>query len=123
VIARALGLRCGRATLRDHDGVARCYFKDDGSMGTVIALLAGRASSEVILGRSSRWGCSDDNDRASYLLTADRDLREARIAYSLCLGHAKCLIRHHRGAVERVALALLDQGTLSGAEIDKLMTA
>jgi hypothetical protein len=48
---------------------------------------------------------------------------EVPIAYWQCLGHAKCLIRQHRLAVERVARALLERETLSGAEIDKLMTA
>jgi hypothetical protein len=84
-------------------------------------LLAGRASSEVILGRSSRWGCSFDADRAGHLLmAAGRDLPAAKVAFHECLGHAKCLIRFHRGAVERVARALLAKGALSGTEIDRL---
>jgi ATP-dependent Zn protease len=118
-VCRLVGLRGGGATIRDGD--AHACWKGDGSIADVIACLAGRAASEVILGRSSRWGCSYDNDRAGYLLTAERDLREARIAYWQCLGHAKCLIRHHRAVVERVALALLERETLSGAEIDQLM--
>jgi hypothetical protein len=135
VIARALGIPAGRATMCDHDGVARCYFKDDGSTGNVIAILAGRAATQVILGYASDFGCSFDDGKAANLLMADgRDLREARIAFHECLGHAKCLIRClHRPAVERVARALLAKGDvarallakgeLSGAEIDKLMTA
>jgi ATP-dependent Zn protease len=41
----------------------------------------------------------------------------------LTLADARALIRKHRAAVERVARALLERETLSGAEIDKLMTA
>jgi hypothetical protein len=123
VVARALGLPSGRVTMFDHDGNARCYFRDDGSIGYVLAVLAGRAATEGILGYATAAGCSfDDGLAANRLMAAGRDLPAAKIAFHDCLGHAKCLIRClHRPAVERVARALLERETLSGAEIDRLM--
>jgi ATP-dependent Zn protease len=124
VIARALGLKCGRATMCDHDGVARAYFKTSGhGINGVIALLAGRAATEVILGFASDHGCSVDDAEAMELLIADgiRVPWYARRVRQQCLDQARELIRQHRPAVEAVANALLERETLSGAEIDQLM--
>jgi ATP-dependent Zn protease len=124
VIARALALPAGKATLRDHDGVARAYFNNDGSNGYILAVLAGRAATQVIIGYATASGCTFDDARAANLLMAGgRDLASARIAFHQHLADAKGLIRFHRRAVERVARALLERETLSGREIDKLMTA
>jgi hypothetical protein len=77
-----------------------------------------------ILGYATSSGCTfDDQWAANRLMAGGRDLASAKIAFHRCLGDARFLIRAHRGAVERVARALLDRETLSGAEIDKLMTA
>jgi ATP-dependent Zn protease len=121
VIARVLGLRSGRATLCDHDGVARAYFADDGSVDNVLAVLAGRAATEVILGYASDYGCSIDDDQALALLKAHgREPWYAKIVQRQCLDDARALIRRHRGAVERVADALLAKETLTAREIDAL---
>jgi ATP-dependent Zn protease len=117
VIARVVGLRSGRATLSDHDGVARAYFADDGSLNNVVAVLAGRAATEVILGRASDYDCSIDDDIAKRMLAA-----KGFVGFGMRtkLYDARALIRQHRAAVERVARALLVRGTLSGDEIDAL---
>jgi hypothetical protein len=108
--------------MRDHDGVARCYFHDDGSTNNVIAILAGRAATEVILGHASNFGCSFDDAKAMrLLLSAYGDRWYARCVRRDLLADAHSLIDENRGAVERVARALPERGTLSGAEIDRLI--
>jgi hypothetical protein len=89
----------------------------------VLAVLAGRAATEVILGHASDHGCSTHDDHAMRLLMADgfREPWYAKIVRGKCLAQARDLIRRHRGAVEAVANALLEPETLSGAEIDQLM--
>jgi hypothetical protein len=125
VVARVLGLSAGRATLCDHDGVARAYFSNGGGIASVLAILAGRAATEVLLRCADDYGCSGDDAKALELLMAggfiEREPRYARIVRRQCLDDAKCLIRKHRAAVERVAGNLLLNGTLSAGEIDRLM--
>jgi hypothetical protein len=116
VIARVLGLKAGRATLRDFDGVARSYFADH-----PVAVLAGRAATEVLLGYASDDGCSRDDAKARWLLTTENGHIERELRYARTLRQARKLIRAHRGAVERVAQELLDRVTLSASEIDRLM--
>ena len=124
VIARVLGLPAGTATLCDHDGVARSYFRDDGSIANVLAVLAGRAASMELLGRACDYGCSIDDAFALRLLEAQgREPWYAKIVRRQVLADTRALIRRHRAAVERVARALLERETLTAAEIDKLMTA
>jgi hypothetical protein len=123
VIARVLGLKTGRATICDFDGVARSYFEDDGSIDNVLAVLAGRAAAEVILGRADDCGCSVDDDQALALLMAPgfREPWYAKRVRQQCLDQARDLIRKHRRAVEAVANALLERETLTAGEIDRLM--
>jgi hypothetical protein len=116
VIARVLGLKAGRATLCDFDGVARSYFEDN-----VIAVLAGRAATEELLGYASDDGCSVDDATAVRLLTAENRYMYATALRQHRLVQAHKLIRAHAGAVERVARELLARVTLSGEEIDRLI--
>ena len=115
VLARALGLRSGRATLRDHDGGARAYFIPGDSIDGVLAVLGGRAASLELLGVADEFG----------LLMADKFVQRepwyARIVRRQLIAQARDLVRKHRDAVERVADALLDRGTLTGREIDRLV--
>jgi ATP-dependent Zn protease len=124
VVARALGVRSGRATLCDHDGVARSYFSDDEGIASVMAILAGRAATLEILGRADDEGCSLDDAQALRLIEAD-GFRERFFAFDVrpqaLLAHARELVRQHRRAVEAVANALLAKETLSAAEINQLM--
>jgi hypothetical protein len=48
VLARVLGLRAGRATIRDSDGRAKSYFSPGDSIDGVLAALAGRAATEEL---------------------------------------------------------------------------
>jgi ATP-dependent Zn protease len=113
VISRLVGLPSGTATLCDHDGVARSYVQDDGGTKSALVALAGRAATEVILGTDG--GCGLDDAKAINLLNGNSYARGSLLA------QARELIRQHCAAVERVAHVLLDRGTLSGAEIDRLM--
>jgi hypothetical protein len=124
VIARLVGLRGGRATLRDSDGSGRSYSEDDGGLKTVLTALGGRAASECLLGHASDPGCAVDDDKSAALLKrngfADSlafDVRQALLA------DAHALIRRHAGTVALVALNLLAKETLTASEIDALMEA
>jgi ATP-dependent Zn protease len=124
VLARVLGLRSGRATLRDHDGRARAYLNPGDSIDGVLAVLGGRAATEELLGYADDFGCSTDDRRALALLMApgiiEREPWYAKIVRRQLTAQARDLVRRHRGAIERVAHALLARGTLTGAEIDRL---
>ena len=124
VIARVVGLKSGEAVITDRDGYA--HWKADNSIRHVITLLAGRAASDVILGRTTESGYAGDNEKIMRLLEAD-GFRERFFAFDVSrdalLAHARALIRKHRDAVERVARALLERETLTARKIDKLMTA
>jgi hypothetical protein len=90
VIARVLGLRAGGAALCDHDGVARAYFADDGSIENVLAVLACRAATEVLLGYASDSGCSVDDSQALALLEAGgREPWYAKVARRQVLGEQR----------------------------------
>jgi hypothetical protein len=124
VISRVVGLVSGYATISD--GNPRSYCRDDWGIRTVLTALAGRAAALELMGFASDEGCSADDRKALALIEAD-GFRERFFAFDVrresLLADARALIRKHRSAVERVALALLERETLSGAEIDKLMTA
>jgi ATP-dependent Zn protease len=125
VIARIVGLIGDRATIVPK-GTARgkAWWRDDDGIKSVLACLAGRAATEVILGYASDEGCSSDDVEAMRLIQAPGWRREewyCRKVYDDLLEQARKLIRQNRGAVERVAHALLDRGVLSAAEIDVLM--
>jgi hypothetical protein len=89
---------------------------------TTIAVLAGRAATEELLGYASDEGCSVDDAQAIALLMApglvEREPWYAQGRAPIVARPGRGLIRKHRAAVECVARELLDRGTLSGAEID-----
>jgi len=144
VIGRVLTHPCGGATIvRDHvageaghaiaaDPWACIYQwemrgKVRGSASAVwhariISFMAG-AEGELLLLGATRGGNGDGDDRYQIDLMANElDLepadwirREARLR-----AITRALIRRHRARVERVAEALLDQGTLGGEAIDSL---
>ena len=121
-VARLRGGRSGRATLCDHDGGARAYFSDGEGIMSVMAILAGRAAAEVILGRADDYGCSIDDATAKRLFLADGSRERFYPGFRQgLLKQARALIRQHRAEVVAVANALLERETLSGAEIDQLM--
>jgi hypothetical protein len=111
VLARVLGLKAGRATIRDHDGRARARLDPGDRIDGVLAVLGGRAATEELLGVADDFGCSGDDARALEWLPALSSANRG----------TRALVRKHRDAVERVARELLERGTLSGREIDQLI--
>jgi hypothetical protein len=89
---------------------------------TVLTALGGRAAEEIFFGSASDLGCKLDDEKVTRLIEAD-GFRERFFAFDLrrdaLLAHTRKLIGRNRDAVERVALALLDRETLSGAEIPR----
>ena len=149
VIGRVLGLTCGHASIspaartatrpyeaghakiRDPwltiwDWEQRERYRDarQAFRGTIIANMAG-AEAEVEFFGQCRRGDGDDRHKISLLMDsryaeipADNwDRYEARLR-----AHTRRLVRRHRDAIERVAAALLDRGTLQPDEIDELLT-
>jgi hypothetical protein len=121
VISRVVRLPSGYTTIRD--GNPRSWCLDDGDLRSILTCLAGRAATQVILGCADDHGCSIDDAKALRLLLADglRSPWRARYMRNYLLDDSRLLIRQHRRAVEAVADALLERGTLSGAEIDQMM--
>ena len=141
VIGRALGLVCGHVTIvqdGDSSGHAliddpyaiqyqwecRGKFRDLGSVfrGRIIALQAG-AEAEREFGFTPK---GDFHDKAEIARMLDvrwlpepdgTDRYEARLR-----SRARGLVRRHKAKIERVALALLKQGTLSPDEVEDLTT-
>jgi hypothetical protein len=124
VVSRVLGLRSGRATLRDGDGHGRSYSAHDGGLKAVLVALAGRAATEVLLGYASDPGCSVDDDRATRLVEANGFGWDRCFAFDVrqcLLADTHKLVRKHRAKIALVALGLLARGSLSGDEIDRLI--
>jgi ATP-dependent Zn protease len=119
VIARVLRFPVRGATIRAWHGGGRAWLDaDDGSNAAIIVTLAGRAATEVILGRADDFGCSTDDAPARRML---RTKGYVGFGMAIKLYDARLLIREHRRAVEAVANALLARETLTGAEIDLLI--
>jgi ATP-dependent Zn protease len=125
VIARVVGLIGDRATIVPK-GTARgkAWWADDSGIKSVLACLAGRAATEVILGYASDEGCSRDDAEAMALIRTPDWRREewyCRKVRDDLLAQARKLIRQNRGAVEAVAHYLIERGELTGDEIDRLI--
>jgi ATP-dependent Zn protease len=127
VISRVVGLVASKATIVARGNIkgTACWKNDDG-IKSVLACLAGRAATEVILGHATDEGCQGDDEQAMRLLTIgnghiEREDWYARKVRDDLLRECRKLVRQHRGAVEAVANAMLDRETLSGWEIDRII--
>jgi ATP-dependent Zn protease len=127
VIARVVGLAGSKATIAPRGNImGTAWWKNDDGVKSVLAILAGRAATEVILGHATDEGCEGDDETVMKLLTTDNGhiLREEWYARKIrddLLRECRKLIRQHRGAIEAVAHELLDRETLSGWEIDEIV--
>jgi hypothetical protein len=118
VVARALALRCGGASIAD--GRGRADYQDDeaeaGSIATIIAHMSGAAAERVLLG-SIADGIAGDREQIVSLFDA-RGLTQVqadRLWRTAC-----ALVRAHEAAIRRVAVELQRRRSLSGAEIDQI---
>jgi hypothetical protein len=91
----------------------------------VLALVAGRAGTDVLLGWSTDSGSEIDDQQAIQWLMADgrRSEWQAELARRSLLIDCRMLVSQYRAEIEAVAKALLERENLSGAEIDELMRA
>jgi hypothetical protein len=121
VIARALALRCGAATMAD--GRGRADYQDDeaedGSIATIVAHMAGAAAEYVLTGRIAN-GLASDQEQVTSLCDA-RDMTQD--AVDRLWSTACALVRANETAIRVVAVALQRRGELSGREIDALLTS
>ena len=92
-------------------------FPVDCGVASVIALMAGSVGEEIILGGYSLGGRGDWAQASEWLeyLGYDDDGAAALWDYTASL------MAGHRGAIMRLARALMDARSLSGDEIDALL--
>jgi ATP-dependent Zn protease len=126
VISRVVGLIGGRATVVPHGTAGgRAWYRDDDGVKLILAALAGRAATEVILGRADEFGCSTDDAEVWRLLTTSPYIeREGWYAKQIrreLLCECRRLCRQHRAAIEAVAHELLAREMLSGWQIDQIV--
>jgi ATP-dependent Zn protease len=144
VIGRALGLPCGRATIKpDYDDgsaghgiihspdeIQRLWWKfEDIAHRTeaaafrarILAYMAGCEAEKMCLGRS-RVGDADDRRQINLMFDSllPRDADIVRIAQRM-RATTRHLVRRHRATIERVAALLLQHRNLSPAQIDRAM--
>jgi ATP-dependent Zn protease len=141
VIGRVLGMTCGPATIvPDTNGAghsitrdpwltygeweARGKYRGDqiGSimLGRVLTMMAGAEAERVLIGRcrggdgQDRYdiACIVDSSDFKFSVDAFWDRIEPRLRV-----YTRALVRRHRAAIERVAAALQERGTLSSEEI------
>jgi ATP-dependent Zn protease len=119
VIGRMLGIACVYATIRPDESQAHTAFVGEPDpLEQVLVLMAGHEA-EVEFGVIA-WDNGDQDDRREIwakLAEADLDQRcEPRLRRA-----TRVLVRRHRNAIERVAVALLERETLLADEIDALL--
>jgi hypothetical protein len=118
VVARALALHCGAATVADGHG--RADYEDDeaedGSIATIIAHMAGAAAEYVLTGRIAD-GLAADQQAVTSLCDA-RGMTQAQVDR---LWHTACaLVRANETSIRCVAVELQRRRALSGEQIDAI---
>jgi hypothetical protein len=116
VIARALALRCGAATVADGHGRADYQDEVDGSIATIIAHMAGAAAELVLTGRIAN-GLAADQQQVSSLCDA-RGLTQDEV--DRLWSTACALARAHEVAIRCVAIELQRRRELTAREIDQI---
>ena len=118
VIARALALRCGAATMAD--GRGRADYQDDeaedGSIATIVAHMAGAAAEYVLAGRIAD-GLASDREQVVSLCDA-RGLNQD--AVDRLWSTACALVRANETSIRCVAVELQRHRALSGEQIDAI---
>jgi hypothetical protein len=84
-----------------------------------IQCAAGCAAEEVVHGAHEHGDATDTETIAACVETAGHHGK--KLDAHVIMETARALCREHRGAIERVAAALLEQGFLSGADVDKII--
>jgi hypothetical protein len=116
VIARALALRCGAATVADGHGRADYQDEVDGSIATILAHMAGAAAESVLTGRIADGIAADRQQIVS--ACAARDLTQDECDQ---LWHTACaLVRANETSIRCVAVELQRRRELTAKEIDQI---
>jgi ATP-dependent Zn protease len=112
VISRVLQLPSGAATI---DGAPRAYLQDDHGLASLLTAMAGSAAERELVGVAG--GTDGDRPKVERLLAAlNLDSDTAWLV-------TRQLVELHRERIAAVAEALLQHGSLSGAQIDALLTS
>jgi hypothetical protein len=117
IVARALALHCGGATVADDHGRANYQDTTDDSIANIITHMSGSAAERVLLGDIADGHVADQ--QAVALLCARRDMTQAQL--DKLWSTACTLVRANENAIRCVAQALLEHGELSGEEIDAIV--
>jgi hypothetical protein len=116
VIARALALHCGAATMADGRGRANYQDTTDDSIAVLLAHMAGAAAEYVLTGRIAD-GLAGDQQAVTSLCDA-RGMTQDEVDRLWCT--ACVLVRAHETDIRVLAVELQRRGQLSGAEIDAI---
>jgi hypothetical protein len=122
-IGRVLGLEGGSVTMvGDHDNAGCARFREGGTVEErIMLMMAGwqaereigfdNAENEIITGSAA-----DRSEIGFIVLKSDYPINTERLRRK-----TRRLVKQHRDKISRVALALLEHGTLQADEIDALM--
>jgi hypothetical protein len=116
IVARCLALRCGGAMVADGRGRANYQDTTDDSIANIITTMSGSAAEHVLIGDIADGHVADQQAVAS--LCARRDMTQAQL--DKLWSTACTLVRANENAIRCVAQALLERGSLSGAQIDAI---
>ena len=111
VIGRVLRLPSGAATI---DGEPCAYLRDDHNLASLLTAMAGSAAERELVGVASADGTHGDRTKVMGLLAT------LNLDSDTCWLVVRALVQLHRERIAAVAHALLERGTLSGAEIDAI---
>jgi hypothetical protein len=115
VAARLVGLPCHWVSVGLDDGAVD--FPVDGSVASVVALMAGSVGEQLFLGDYTVGGRGDWEQASEWLEYLGYDDADAAMWWRWTLD----LLREHVDLIERVATALMGARWLSGDEIDALV--
>jgi hypothetical protein len=110
VISRVLQLPSGKATI---DGEPRAYLRDDHGLASLLTAMAGSAAERELVGVAG--GVDGDRPKVVRLLDA------LNLDSDTCWLVTRQLVELHRDRIAAVAQALLQRGSLSGAQIDAIV--
>ena len=124
VIASRLNV-CGRVTIvpdlsKGYNGRCGIPFNEEKIGCFIAAMMAGALAEEEFFGELAGDDCRDRRDM-SYIISAARYHRKGFDCLPRLRPACRRLVRRHRAAIERVAEALLQRGTLEPNEDDELM--
>jgi hypothetical protein len=112
VISRVLQLPSGKATIV---GAPCAYLQDDHGLASLLTAMAGSAAERELTGVAGIDGTFGDRPKVERLLDA------LGVDSDTCWLIVRQLVELHRDRIAAVAQALLERGSLSGAEIDQIV--